>query len=174
MAQAAELAEQQRAPLPFRQRGQVNAQGGETLAQLERFLEAARGDHGRLVERAVRPAPSQNADRLVMGDPKEPRAQRRLRLGAPKGLPRVRHRVVQGVSRVFRLPEDRAAVEIQRLPVALVDRPERVSVPARRHRTQRVVAPMAEPLRSGSGVGLGQRVGGHGCQHLQRRVPARR
>ena len=58
---------------------------------------------------------------------------------------RPRHRALQRVLRVLLVAQDRAAVAVQRLVMALVDRRERRRVATRRARAQRALAP--EPQR---------------------------
>jgi hypothetical protein len=133
--QTAELAQHQRAPLPLGQRRQIGSELGEPLAQGERLLQGARRDGVRLVDVAVGATAAREAERLVVRDPEEPRTQRHVGLVTPKGLPRLGHRVVQGIAGVVVVAQDRSAVAIQRLVMTLVDRSERLRVAARRHAT---------------------------------------
>jgi hypothetical protein len=133
--QTAELAQHQRASLPLGQRRQIGLELGEPLAQGERLVDGARRDGLRRVEVAVGAAAAREAERLVVGDPEEPRTQRHVGLVTPKGFPRLGHRVVQGLAGVVVVAQARSAVAVQRLVMTLVDRSERLRVAARRHRT---------------------------------------
>ena len=70
------------------------------------------------------------------------------------------HRALQRILRVLVVVQDRAAVAIQRLVMAQVERRERRRVPARRPRAQRRL-----PAQRGQAASVARALGGHGRHH---------
>jgi hypothetical protein len=124
VAQAAELAHDERAALALGQAAQVVDELGEADAVLGVDLGSG---HGRLVELGefrVRAAAADDVDRLVVGDAVQPRAQRAARLAARQAAQRVLEGVLGRVLGVLVVEEDRSAVAQERAVVALVERGE--------------------------------------------------
>jgi hypothetical protein len=71
-----------------------------------------------------------------VGDPEQPRAQVEVALLVLQRRVRLGHRALQRVARVLVVVQDRAAVAVQRLVMALVERSERRGVAAHRARPQ--------------------------------------
>ncbi len=123
VAEAVELAQDERGALAIRQVGEVHLQQPQLLALGDPVLEGMLVGHvGELVGR---PPAAQDRDRLVVGDPEQPRAQLEV---APLLLQRregAREGALQRVLRVLLVAQDRAAVAVQRLVMAFVGRRER-------------------------------------------------
>jgi hypothetical protein len=123
VAEAVELPQHERAALSFGQRLEVLVQVLQIGAQRDLFLDwSVAGLQG--VELVDGPSAAQQRDRLVVGDPEQPRAQLdvpRLVLQRREGE---RHRALQRVLRVVIVVQDRAAVAIQGLVMAFVNRSE--------------------------------------------------
>ncbi len=123
-AHSPQLAHHHGAPLPFRQLAEIVDQAAQPDAALDGLLDAQSGA-GRLVaERIGRPPAADHLDRLVVGDPVEPRSKPDL-----PGLPGQRrqhldHRRLERVLGLLGVSEDRLTVAKEVLVVAPVDRRE--------------------------------------------------
>ncbi|HEX2103219.1 MAG TPA: hypothetical protein VHF51_06175 [Solirubrobacteraceae bacterium] len=146
VAEAAELAQQQRAALALGQRGEVGAQAGHTLADVERLVRAPGRDPMRLLELAVGSPPAQDVHRLVARDAEQPRPQCGAPVAATQRRPGIHHGLVEGIVRVVVVADDRAAVAQQIGLVALVQRGEGLGVALGGHRAQgRIATPRGLP-----------------------------
>jgi hypothetical protein len=122
---------------PLAHRGLVSVRSLE----LERVVES---HHGR--------ARAQERDAFVVGDPEQPGLEPdRARLPS-QAAQRRRHRVLQCVGRVLRVAEERAAVAVDGLVVALVDHRERALVAGGGQAPEPVVAKRPEPGREDSSL----------------------
>ena len=125
VAQAAELAHDQGAALALGQHPQVVDELGEAGALLGVDLGAGDGQQVVGVDAAGDGlAAAHDVDRLVVGDPVQPRLQRAAGLAAGQRAQRVLERALRGVVGVLGVEQDRAAVAEQRLVVALEERGE--------------------------------------------------
>jgi hypothetical protein len=149
MAEAVELAEHERPPLAIGEVPQVRPQMGQALAVLDGLRQPLRAQSGGLAQLGGRPAPAQQRYRLVVGDAEEPRAHLEVAPLALQRRERSSHRALQCVARVLVVSEDRSAVAVQRLVVALVEDRERLRVARGRKRAQHRIAP--EPQHRSGG-----------------------
>ena len=97
-------------------------------------------DSRRLRQLDGRGAGPQQRDRLVVGDPEEPRAQGGVAAAEAERGEGIRQRGLQRVLRVGVVAHDRAAVAVQRLVVALVERGKRAFAPGADQMGQALVA----------------------------------
>src|SRR5579875_287646 len=127
VGEPAELAQEQRRALALGQPGEILDQAAPAGAAVHRLLDRARQRHllAQRLRLALAPAPPQQRDRLVVGDPVQPGPQRRRAPLLAKRGQRSGERRLQRVLRVLVVAENRAAVAVQRLVVALVDDRER-------------------------------------------------
>jgi uncharacterized membrane protein YdbT with pleckstrin-like domain len=108
-----------------------------------------------LVEIAVGTAGAQQGDRLVVGDPVQPRTQRDLPRLARERAQRLDHRVLQRIRGVVAVAENRVAVAMQRPMMALEDRGHRALAARSRQPRQAGVGrqPKLDRGRTNSGAG---------------------
>ncbi len=120
-----ELAHHQRTPLPIGQLAQIRDQQRQSCPLAGAVLRRPNPPLRSIGQLAVAAASTNQRDRLVVRDPKQPRTQRRVALPTPQRHKRARERRLQRVLRVGVLAHNRAAIAIKRLVIALVDRRER-------------------------------------------------
>ena len=101
----------------------------------------------RVVDRHLRTARAEDRDALVVRDPKQPGLQPDRADLSLEPAQRGGHGVLKRVRGVVRIPEERAAVAVQRLVVTLVDDRERAPVARCGEPSQPVVAKRPEPGR---------------------------
>ena len=128
----AQLAHDQDRPLPRGQIAEVPKQPLQSLALLSPFRDVRLPVEQLPVECLGLALRAAQVDRLVVGDPVEPRPQRYLPFLTRQRPQCLDHRVLQSVLGVLRFAEQAQAEPIELLLVALEDRPQRLLVPARR------------------------------------------
>ena len=160
--QAAQLAHEQR-PAPLRgQLAEVARQRGIRSRDSIDALGRGIAHLGGRFEAAVRAPRSQQRDRLVVRDPVQPGSQRDLARLARQRAIRLEHRGLQRVGGVVPVADDRVAVPVQRLMMALEDHREGGLAAARRpareslvgHASQRRSRRSEDGSAGWEGVGL--------------------
>ena len=130
VAQARHLAHHERRALALGQRADVVEQRRQALADRRAALDVEhRG--AQVLRRRLGARPAQQRDRLVVRDPVEPRPQLDLALVALECPQRAQHRALQRVGRVVSVAQDRHAVAVELVVVAIEDRGERRAVALR-------------------------------------------
>jgi hypothetical protein len=94
VGKAGELAQQERAPLSVWQRLEIRSEPGKAEARLDCLLEAGRRRRLILLQRDVRTAEAQHADRLVVRDSEQPGTRWRVRISPRQCIPCLDHRVL--------------------------------------------------------------------------------
>ena len=142
--QPAQLAQHERHALALGQVAQVRAQQRQSLAVLQRLRQGIGPDRADRIQVHHVAALAQPRDRLVVGDPEQPRAQLEVAPLVAQGRQRLGHRALQRIARVLVVVQDRAAVAIEGLVMALVHRRQRRRVRTRRLRAQRGCPPPSQ------------------------------
>ena len=144
----------------------------EPRALLRALVDRAPARRVALGEPGGRAAAAHRRDRRVVRDAEEPRAKRRVAAAVRERDERADHRRLQRVLRVRVVAQDRAAVAVERLVIALVDRRRtrarrraRPSPPAARRRPGDAAAAGRIAARAASGMGESMRhIIGHARQ----------
>lgn len=113
VTEPAQFAHHQRAALSLGQLLNVIDELAQSRASLGVLLRPTAAPSVHRIELVDLRAPTQQRDRLVVGDPVEPRLYGEIplaRLQAPHG---VEHRALQGVERIVGMVDERAAVTVQ-------------------------------------------------------------
>ena len=137
----AQLAQDERRALALRQVAQVRAQQRQALAVLHRLRQRIRPQRPDRIQVHRIPALAQPRDRLVVRDPEQPGPQLEVPLLVAQGRQGLGHGALQRIARVLVVVQDRPAVAIQRLVMALVHRRQCRVVATGRLRAQRKSAP---------------------------------
>jgi hypothetical protein len=95
-------------------------------------------------------------------DAEQPRAHRHVAAAAAQGLEGTRHRRLQRIAGILVVAQDRAAVAIQRLVMALEEHRERPRIARRGQRRQPFVAQQAQRPADHRGASDGDRMRAHG------------